>query len=137
MSARSKARKRAVDILFSADVRQTPVVEALAAAARRADSEPDRASSWRYASEVVQGYVDHADVIDEMISSYARGWPLTRMPAVDRSILRVATWELLYNRGVPSSVAIAEAVQLASELSTEESAPFVNGVLAAVAQSQS
>lgn len=135
MSARSKARKRAVDILYSSDVVGKPLSEAIAAASIRAVGEPDRQASWLYAREILTGYSDHADVVDELISSYSRNWPLNRMPAVDRAILRVAAWEIVYNDAVPHEVAISEAVNLASQLSTDESAPFVNGVLASIAAS--
>lgn len=135
MSARSKARKRAVDVLYSADIMGTPLGDAIAAAEAIAAGEPDRRASWEYAREILTGYAANADVIDEMISSYARNWTLQRMPAVDRAVLRAGTWEILYSPEVPREVAIAEAVELASNLSTDESAPFVNGVLAAIAVS--
>lgn len=135
MSARTKARKRAVDVLYSADVIRTPLRDAIATADFRAAGEPERSGSWIYAREILLGYEENSDVVDEMISSYSRNWTIDRMPAVDRAILRVATWELLYGSGVPSEVAISEAVTLASELSTDESGPFVNGVLASIAAS--
>ncbi|WP_291056123.1 transcription antitermination factor NusB [Herbiconiux sp.] len=135
MSARTKARKRALDILFAADVRQIPIAESLAAEAARAASEPDREASWLYARDIVDGVVDHFSEIDETIESYAQGWTIARMPAVDRALLRIAIWEILYNDEVPASVAIAEAVEAAKTLSTDESAGFVNGVLGKVAQS--
>ncbi len=133
MGARTKARKRAVDILFSSDVVGTPLQEAIAAAEIIASREPDRQVSWSYARDILTGYLESSDVVDEMISSYSRNWSLTRMPAVDRAILRVGAWELLYGSDVPHEVAISEAVALASELSTDESGPFVNGVLASIA----
>ncbi|WP_440710365.1 transcription antitermination factor NusB [Herbiconiux sp. YIM B11900] len=135
MSARTKARKRALDILFAADVRQIPIAESLAAEAARAASEPDREASWLYARDIVDGVVDHFSEIDETIESYAQGWTIARMPAVDRALLRIAIWEILFNDEVPASVAIAEAVEAAKTLSTDESAGFVNGVLGKVAQS--
>jgi N utilization substance protein B len=135
VSARTKARKRALDILFAADVRQIPIAESLAAEAARAASEPDREASWLYARDIVDGVVDHFSEIDETIESYAQGWTIARMPAVDRALLRIAIWEILYNDEVPASVAIAEAVEAAKTLSTDESAGFVNGVLGKVAQS--
>jgi len=133
MSARTKARKRALDLLYSADIRGVPLAEALAEEARRAASEPQRESSWLYAREIVDGVADHAAEIDAAITDAARGWTLSRMPAVDRALLRLASWEILFNEEVPAGVAIAEAVSLAKELSTEESPAFVNGVLGAVA----
>lgn len=123
-------------MLYSADVVGTPLDRAIEAAERIAATEPDRRASWEYAREVLTGYHEHAEVVDEMIASYSHNWPLSRMPAVDRAILRVAGWEILYGGGrVPKEVAIAEAVALASELSTDESGPFVNGVLASIAAS--
>lgn len=133
MSARTKARKRALDILFAADVRGVSVAEILADEATRASSEPDRQSSWLYAREIVDGFIDHHEEIDETIQTYARGWTLERMPAVDRAILRVAVWELQYESGVPASVVVSEAVQLATELGSDDSSRFVNGLLGAVA----
>jgi transcription antitermination protein NusB len=135
MSARTKARKRALDILYSADVRGEGLLETLAIEAARA--EPKRASSWSYANEIVTGVLEHGPEIDELIESYSTAWPLNRMPAVDRAILRMAGWEILHNPDVPTSVAIAEAVGFATELSTEESAGFVNGLLAAIAKGAS
>ena len=133
MSARTKARKRAVDMLFAADVRGVSVSEILAAEALRAASEPDRESSWLYARDIVDGVVENLDDIDEAISQNSRGWTLERMPAVDRAILRCAAWEILFNPEIPAGVATSEAVSLAGELSTEESSGFVNGLLSTIA----
>lgn len=133
MSARTKARKRALDVLFSADVRDISITEALEAEAERAASEPDRAASWLYAREILDGVIDHSAEIDETIETYARGWSLERMPAVDRAIVRIAVWEILYNPEVPGAVAIDEAVEAAKTLSTEESSSYVNGLLATIA----
>ncbi|MEY4039182.1 MAG: hypothetical protein RLZZ52_50 [Actinomycetota bacterium] len=133
MSARTKARKRALDVLFSADVRAIPIAEALEAEAARAASEPERSASWMYAREILDGVIDHSVEIDETIETYARGWSLERMPAVDRAIVRIAVWEILYNPEVPGPVAVDEAVEAAKTLSTDESAGFVNGLLATIA----
>jgi transcription antitermination factor NusB len=133
VSARTKARKRALDLLFSADVRQLPLDQALATEAERAASQPQREASWLYAREIVDGVIDHGGEIDELIQTYARGWTLERMPAVDRAILRIAIWELLYNPDVPAGVAISEAVESATVLSTGDSSGFINGVLATIA----
>ena len=133
MSARTKARKRALDVLFSADVRDISISDALEAEAGRAASEPDRAASWLYAREILDGVIDHSVEIDETIETYARGWSLERMPAVDRAIVRIAVWEILYNPEVPSAVAVDEAVEAAKTLSTDESAGYVNGLLATIA----
>ena len=135
MSARTKARKRALDILFQADVRDEDLGVVLAAEAKRASNEPARQASWLYAREIVDGIIDNRDEIDEQITTSSKDWSLARMPAVDRALLRIATWEILYNDQVPSAVAIDEAVELAKEFSTEESGPFVHGVLARVARS--
>ncbi|GAB3607915.1 MULTISPECIES: transcription antitermination factor NusB [Humibacter] len=132
MSARSKARKRAIDILYSADVRGIPFARALAAEAERAAQEPAREASWLYAREIVDGVIDHSDEIDELIQTYAQGWTLDRMPAVDRAILRMGVWELLHNPSIPDGVAISEAVEQATILSTDDSAKFVNGLLAKI-----
>jgi len=137
MSARSKARKRALDILFSADLRGTSLSDALADEARRAASEPEREASWLYAREIVDGVIDHQVEIDELITTFARGWTLERMPAVDRAILRIAVWEIGFNSDVPAAVAVTEAVDLAKDLSTDESASFVNGVLASISAASS
>lgn len=132
MSARSKARKRALDVLYSADVRGQAISVALADAALRAANEPERANSWLYAREIVDGVIEHANEIDELIISHAHGWTLQRMPAVDRALLRMGTWEVRWNDEVDAAVAINEAVELAKELSTDDSARFVNGVLDAI-----
>jgi transcription antitermination protein NusB len=133
MSARTKARKRALDLLYSADVRGIPVAQALAAEAERAASQPEREGSWLYAREIVDGVEDHRAEIDELIETYAQGWTLARMPVVDRAILRIAVWELVFNPDVPAGVAISEAVDAARSLSTDDSAGFVNGLLAKIA----
>lgn len=134
MSARTKARKRALDILFSADVRGDEIAVALAAEAKRAVNEPARQASWLYAREIVDGVIDNRDEIDEQITTHSRDWKLERMPAVDRAVLRIAAWEILYNEDVPTAVAIDEAVELAKELSTDDSPAFVHGVLARIAK---
>jgi transcription antitermination protein NusB len=134
VSARSKARKRALDILFQADVRGDDLAVVLAAEAKRAAAEPERAASWLYAREIVDGVIDHGADIDEQIMTHARDWKIDRMPAVDRALLRMATWEVLFNDDVPTAVAIDEAVELAKEYSTDDSGSFVHGVLARIAR---
>ncbi len=129
MSARSKARKRALDILFEAEMRGQPVLDILQA--RIIAAEPPVTS---YAGELVRGVQAHRDRIDELLSEYAEGWSLDRMPAVDRNILRIGAYELLFGVGVPEGVAISEAVLLASELSTDASPAFINGLLARLAE---
>lgn len=135
MSARSKARKRALDILFQADVRGDEIATILAAEAKRAANEPARQASWLYAREIVDGVIDNREAIDELITTSAKDWSLARMPAVDRAVLRIGAWEILYNDEVPTAVAIDEAVELVKEFSTDESGPFVHGVLARIARS--
>jgi N utilization substance protein B len=125
VSARSKARKRALDVLFEADQRGIDPLKLVA------DRVADPAAILpEYAVTLVQGVVEHRERIDELLSTYAHGWTLERMPAVDRAVLRLGAWELLYNDDVPDAVAIDEAVQLAQSLSTDESPGFVNGLLA-------
>jgi len=131
MPARSKARKRALDILFEAEIRGEPVLELLAE--RSADgSAPGQGSPpvSDYAAELVRGVQAHRETIDELLARYARGWTLDRMPAVDRNILRIGVYELLWSSGVPDGVVISEAVLLARDLSTDGSPAFVNGLLA-------
>ena len=128
MPARSKARKRALDVLFEAELRGEPVLELLAerSAAKPDDSPPVP----EYAAELVRGVEAHRDRIDELLAAYAEGWTLDRMPAVDRNLLRLGVYELLWSDDVPDGVAISEAVQLATDLSTDGSPAFVNGLLA-------
>ena len=124
MSARSKARKRALDLLFESEQRSTPVLGLLAG--RVAASDPPVPE---YAVELVEGVVSHQARIDELLETYSRDWSLDRMPAVDRALLRLATYELLWRDDVPDAVVIDEAVTLARSLSTDESPSFVNGLL--------
>lgn len=130
MGARSKARKRALDVLYEAELRG---LDAIATVGERlAQSDPPVPE---YAVTLVEGVVAHRSAIDGVLSEYAvADWPLERMPAVDRNILRIATYELLHRDDVPPGVAIAEAVELATSLSTDDSPKFVNGLLARVAK---
>jgi len=123
--ARSKARKRALDVLFEAELRAMPVLDVLA---ERANDETPPLPS--YAADLVRGVHDHQDRIDQLLAEHAQGWALERMPAVDRNILRIGTYELLWADDIPDAVAISEAVQLAGDLSTGDSPAFVNGLLA-------
>jgi N utilization substance protein B len=136
VSARTKARKRALDVLYVADIRGESIPATLAVEQQRAAAEPDRQASWQYAREIAEGFVEHQDEIDELIETYSVNWTLARMPAVDRAILRIGIWEILFNADVPDGVAISESVDLASSLSTDESASFVNGMLARIAATQ-
>lgn len=136
MGARTKARKRALDVLYGADVRDESINTVLAAEQARADADPKRANSWPYAREIVVGITEHGDEIDELIETYSQGWTIARMPAVDRALLRIGLWEILYNDEVPDSVAIAEAVESARTHSTDDSAGFINGLLGRIAASR-
>jgi transcription antitermination protein NusB len=134
MSARGKARKRAIDVLYGADVRGESINTSLLAEENRQLADPTRrANSWAYANEIVKGVAEHGDEIDELIETYAQGWTIDRMPAVDRAIIRIGIWELLFNPEIPEAVAIAEAVGEAKSLSTEDSSGFVNGLLGRIA----
>lgn len=134
MSARRKARRRALDVLYSADLREQDFREAIEDAHAYAQTQPERAGSWTYAWEILQGVVAHLADIDDVISRTSSTWPLERMPAVDRAALRVGVWEIVYNPEVAAAVAIAEAVEMVEELSTEASGAFVHGILASVAK---
>ena len=125
MPARSKARKRALDVLFEAELRGLPVLDVLAE--RAADEIPPLPA---YAADLVRGVHAHQQRIDELLATYAQGWTLERMPTVDRNLLRIGAFELLWADDIPDAVAISEAVRLARELSTEGSPAFVNGLLA-------
>ncbi|WP_353987866.1 transcription antitermination factor NusB [Ruicaihuangia caeni] len=134
MRARTKARRRALEILFEADVRGRSISEAYDDAARRADAHRERLAEWGYVTRLVTGVVERQAEIDELIETYAHGWTLNRMPALDRAIIRIGVWELMHNTEVPTTAAIAEAVEAATLLSTDDSPGFVNGLLARIAQ---
>jgi N utilization substance protein B len=123
--ARARARKRAVDILYESELRGRPRRTTLAERVEAADPPvPD------YAARLVEGVEEHSERLDELLSAYSQGWTLERMAPVDRNILRIGAFELLYADEVPDAVAISEAVRLARELASEESPAFVNGLLA-------
>jgi N utilization substance protein B len=123
-TARGKARKRALDVLYESDLRGADPMATVADRLAQADPPvPD------YTVELVEGVTARRARIDELISTYAEGWTIDRMPPVDRNLLRVAIYELLWNDDVPDAVAISEAVDLAKDLSTDESPKFVNGLL--------
>ena len=122
MSARSKARKRALDLIYASEMRNRSAIEALGE--HRASGPVNE-----YTADLVHGVTEHRDRLDEVIASYAKDWSLERMPAVDRNVLRMATYEVLYVDDVPDAVAVSEALNLVRELSTDESPAFVNGVL--------
>ncbi len=129
MSARTKARKRAVDALFAADLRDGMPNELLDEAEQASEDRASQSEIFSYAREAVLGVLQHQVEIDDQLETYAQGWSLNRMPALDRAILRLATWEIMFNEQVPDAVAIDEAVELAKEYSTDSSAGFVNGLL--------
>ncbi|MBB5959114.1 transcription antitermination factor NusB [Actinosynnema sp. CS-041913] len=129
MGARSKARKRAVDVLYEADLRG---VDAVTLLAERVGS-PDVPPINDYTISLVEGVTTHRARIDDLISEHAEGWTLQRMPGVDRAVLRTGLYELLWATDVPDAVAIDEAVELAKQLSTDDSPRFVNGVLGRIA----
>ena len=125
MGARSKARKRALDVLYEASQRDDDPMATLRA--RLAQSDPPVPE---YATQLVEGVVQHRQRIDELLATYAQEWTLDRMPPVDLAALRIGAYELLWCDDVPDGVAVSEAVALVSSLSTDESAGFVNGLLA-------
>ena len=127
MAARSKARKRALDLLFAAEARGTSPVALLDQ--QIADGE---GPTNQYTATLVRGVVAEQETIDAILARYAQGWTLDRMPAVDRNVLRLGSWELLYAEDVPDHVALSEAVELVRDLSTDDSPQFVNGVLGAI-----
>jgi N utilization substance protein B len=127
VGARSKARKRAVDVLYEAAQRDSSAIDTLRD--RLAQSDPPVPE---YAVELVEGVVANQARIDELLSTYAEEWTLDRMPPVDLAILRIGAYELLWREDVPDAVAVSEAVELAASLSTDESPAFVNGLLARI-----
>ena len=129
MSARGKARNRALDVLFEAEQRSVSAFDVLRARREKTDQIVNP-----YTLEIVEGVVSQQTTIDEFLETYSQGWTLERMPSVDRIILRIGTWELLYNDVVPDGVAVSEAVALAKTLSTDESPQFINGLLGRLQQ---
>jgi transcription antitermination protein NusB len=129
VGARSKARKRALDILYEAELQSVDLATALSR--RLATGDPPLNE---YTISLVEGVIAHRQRIDELLATYSVGWTLERMPAVDRNVLRLGAFELLYRDDVPDAVAISEAVKLVRDLSTDESPGFVNGLLARLAE---
>ena len=129
---RHQARKRAVDLLFEAEARGLTPADIAEARNALAQTQHDVSPLNTYTVTVARGVTDHAAHIDDLISAHLQGWTLDRLPAVDRAILRVAVWELLHADDVPEPVAVDEAVELAKQLSTDDSPGFVNGVLGQV-----
>ena len=124
MSARTKARKEALDLLFQVDLRNKSIATEV--------SQGATSNARDYAKEILQGISINQSRIDELIRSYIQGWDFDRIPNVDRNILRIAIWELLWG-GLPEAIVIDEALKLATELSTENSPTFIHGVLSKIA----
>ncbi|MFM1950931.1 MAG: transcription antitermination factor NusB [Actinomycetota bacterium] len=134
MSARTKARKRALDALYASDVRGDDPIELLRATELEVADRQNQQAIFDYAETLIGGYQANATQIDSELQLLADNWSIERMPAIDRAILRLGSWEILFNNEVPNEVAIAEAVALASEYSTDDSPKFINGVLARLAK---
>lgn len=132
MSARGKARKRALDVLYASELRSESPIVALDRAI--ADGE---GPTNEYTATLVRGVVENQARIDELLSTYAEGWTIERMPAVDRNVLRLGVFELMYVDDVPDAVAVTEAMALVRELSTDESPSFVNGILGNIQRNKS
>ena len=129
MAARSKARKRAFQIIFEADQRGSTPSAVLEEWIEHARTDSRQPPVSEYVVQLIEGYAEHAERIDELISTYSVDWSLDRMPAVDRSVLRLGAYELIWSEETPEPVVIDEAVQLAREFSTDESPAFINGLL--------
>ncbi len=132
MPARRKARKRALEVLYEADLRDLAPGQVLVSYLDRLDQ--GRPEHLDYAISLVEGVAKHLDRIDELIASYAEGWTIDRMPVVDRNLARIAVYELLYVPEIDDPVAITEAVQLAKQMSTDDSPRFLNGILDRIAE---
>ena len=132
MSARTKARKRAVDAVFAADLRKISPLTLLDEVAGLTADRQNQDEIFGYARQIVNGVIENHDEIDDMLDTFSQGWAIDRMPNLDRAILRCAVWEILHNDDVPDGVAINEAVEMAKELSTDDSGSFVNGLLSRI-----
>lgn len=133
MAARSKARKRALDILYESDLRGSSAVAVLETqiGRRAADKEPELNA---YVRTLIEGVTANQEQIDEILSTYSMGWTLDRMPAVDKAVLRIGAYEIIWGEDIPDAVAISEAVTLVTDLSTDESSSFVNGLLGRISE---
>lgn len=129
MSARSKARKAALDLLYEADIRKSSPTFILQQRVAELDF-----VARDFTRELIEGIESHKRKIDELIITYSVGWDMDRMPVVDRNILRLGIYEILWSSDVPTEVAISEAVELASSLSTDESSKYINGVLSKIVE---
>jgi N utilization substance protein B len=132
MPARRKARKRALDVLYEADLRDLPPADVLVSYLDRI--EKPRPAHMDYAVTLIEGVAKNLERIDELIASYAEGWTIDRMPVVDRNLARIAVFELLYLPEIDDPVAISEAVELAKQMSTDDSPRFLNGILGRIAE---
>jgi len=132
LSSRTKSRKRAVDAIFAADLRKESPIELLNATKSQVADRQNQEEIFAYAADIVHGVVEHHSEIDDLLETYSEGWSIERMPNVDRAILRVGIWEIVYS-DTPNAVVVNEAVDLAKEYSTEESGGFINGLLSRVA----
>lgn len=128
MSARSKARKQALDLLYESDIRGSSALELLQSRDVIEDG-PDARPIREFTKELISGISTNSRKIDELITTYAQGWDMDRLPAVDRNILRLAIFEIVWTADLADGIAIDEALTLAKELSTEESAGYIHGVL--------
>jgi N utilization substance protein B len=136
LSARTKARKRAVDAVFAADLRKISPLTLLDEVAELASDRQNQDEIFGYARQIVNGVIENYDAIDDMLDTFSQGWAIDRMPNLDRAILRCAVWEILYNDDVPDAVAINEAVEMAKELSTDDSGAFINGLLSRISSTK-
>lgn len=132
MSARTKSRKRAVEALYAAELRDAMATDVLVEMRNAMADRQNQSEIYDFAEVLVSGVLQNQNEIDDKISSLSQNWTLDRMPALDRAILRLACFEILYSKDTPTAVAVSEAVDIASELSTDESPGFINGVLAAI-----
>lgn len=128
MSARSKARKQTLDLLYEADIRGASAAELLALR-DVVEEGPDARPIRDFTKSLIAGVMDNKRKIDELISTYAQGWDMDRLPAVDRNILRLGIYEIVWSSDLDDGIAIDEALTLAKELSTDESAGYIHGVL--------
>ena len=136
MSSRTKARKRAVDALYAAELRDGMATELLQATKDQVTDRQNQDEIFDFAMELVSGVLTNQIEIDEILANVAQNWTLDRMPALDRAILRLGIYEIAFGESTPAEVAISEALALATELSTEDSPAFINGVLATVASTR-
>ena len=133
MSARSKARKQSLDLLYEGDIRGQAPADLLALRDVVEDG-PDARPIREYTKELIAGIGENRRKIDELISTYAQGWDMDRLPAIDRNILRLGIYEIVWTPDLAEGIAIDEALNLAKELSTEESARYIHGVLGKISQ---